>query len=268
MPIAPNTETTNGYTNDVNNSDNNGDIEKSLASLNIDDRSTKDIENGKSDSSSMEEDLNSSDSGYKPKTPSTAERRKAFEFKVKDDSPENEDMENFERDNSNKNSIAERRRLYESHSVSMTDGNLAEKATDSPTLIRRRDSFKTKSEMIKEDEGKKVTPISSQHSLDSKLDTAPTPKRTSTVFGRVSKFRHLKGTPGHKSTHIENIKNISRQVSGECDGFHGKIMSYHCCLVYKFLLISLLHFSEFRTGSRTFEWTRGKNSGDRIEKNR
>lgn len=45
-------------------------------------------------------------------------------------------------------------------------------------------------------------------------------KRTSTVFGKVSKFRHLKGTTGHKSTHIENIKNISRQISGECDGFH------------------------------------------------
>lgn len=38
--------------------------------------------------------------------------------------------------------------------------------------------------------------------------------------GRVSKFRHLKGSPGHKSTHIENIRNISRQISGECDGFH------------------------------------------------
>lgn len=46
-----------------------------------------------------------------------------------------------------------------------------------------------------------------------------TSKRTSTVFGRVSKFRHLKGTPGHKSTHIENIRNLSRQIPGECDGF-------------------------------------------------
>jgi hypothetical protein len=26
----------------------------------------------------------------------------------------------------------------------------------------------------------------------------------------------------HKSTHIENIRNVSRQISGECDGFHGK----------------------------------------------
>ncbi|XP_046688777.1 LOW QUALITY PROTEIN: coronin-7-like, partial [Homalodisca vitripennis] len=33
-------------------------------------------------------------------------------------------------------------------------------------------------------------------------------------------FRHLKGTPAHKSAHIENIRNLSRQISGECDGFH------------------------------------------------
>lgn len=39
--------------------------------------------------------------------------------------------------------------------------------------------------------------------------------------GKVSKFRHLKGTPGHKSSHIENIRNISRQIPGECNGFHG-----------------------------------------------
>lgn len=37
----------------------------------------------------------------------------------------------------------------------------------------------------------------------------------------MSKFRHLKGTPAHKSQHIENIRNLSRQISGECDGFSG-----------------------------------------------
>lgn len=187
----------------------------------------KDAENGKSDSSSIEEDANSSDSGYKPKTPSTAERRKVFETKMKDESPENEDIGNFER-GANRNSIAERRRLYESRSVSVTDGNLAEKAMGSPTMLRRRDSFKAKSEVIKEDETKKSIPMLRQQSMDPKLEkietvaTTPASKRTSTVFGRVSKFRHLKGTPGHKSTHIENIRNISRQISGECDGFHGK----------------------------------------------
>ncbi|KYN20501.1 Coronin-7 [Trachymyrmex cornetzi] len=175
VPIAPNNDSnTNGYQNEINNTaEHNAEADKS-PTLTPNERA-KDMENGKSDSSSIEEDANSSDSGYKPKTPSTAERRKVFETKVKDESPENEDIGNFER-GTNRNSIAERRRLYESRSVSVTDGNLAEKAMVS--------------------------------------------KRTSTVFGRVSKFRHLKGTPGHKSTHIENIRNISRQISGECDGFH------------------------------------------------
>lgn len=149
---------------------------------------TKDAENGKSDSSSIEEDANSSDSGYKPKTPSTAERRKVFETKVKDESPENEDFANFER-GTNRNSIAERRRLYESRSVSVTDGNLAEKAMGSPTMLRRRDSFKAKSEVIKEDETKKNIPMLRQQSMDPKLEkvepvVTPASKRTSTVFGK------------------------------------------------------------------------------------
>ncbi|XP_032662962.1 coronin-7 isoform X2 [Odontomachus brunneus] len=221
VPIAPNNDT-NGYQNEINNTvENNMEADKSPTFTN---ERAKDAENGKSDSSSIEEDANSSDSGYKPKTPSTAERRKVFETKVKDESPENEDAGNFER-GANRNSIAERRRLYESRSVSVTDGNLAEKAMGSPTMLRRRDSFKTKSEVIKEDEAKKSIPILRQQSMDPRLEkvepvATPASKRTSTVFGRVSKFRHLKGTPGHKSTHIENIRNISRQISGECDGFH------------------------------------------------
>ncbi|XP_014609969.1 PREDICTED: coronin-7 isoform X5 [Polistes canadensis] len=222
VPVAPNNDT-NGYPNDIGiPMDNATDPEKSPTFSN---ERMKEAENGKSDSSSLEEDANSSDSGYKPKTPSTAERRKVFETKVKDESPENEDIGGFERGNVNRNSIAERRRLYESRSVSVTDGNLAEKAMGSPTMLRRRDSFKTKSEVIKEDDVKKVVPMLRQQSMDPRLEkvepiTTPTPKRTSTVFGRVSKFRHLKGTPGHKSTHIENVRNISRQISGECDGFH------------------------------------------------
>ncbi|XP_015178684.1 PREDICTED: coronin-7 isoform X5 [Polistes dominula] len=222
VPVAPNNDT-NGYPNDIGiPMDNAIDPEKSPTFSN---ERMKEAENGKSDSSSLEEDANSSDSGYKPKTPSTAERRKVFETKVKDESPENEDIGGFERGNVNRNSIAERRRLYESRSVSVTDGNLAEKAMGSPTMLRRRDSFKTKSEVIKEDDVKKVVPMLRQQSMDPRLEkvepiTTPTPKRTSTVFGRVSKFRHLKGTPGHKSTHIENVRNISRQISGECDGFH------------------------------------------------
>nr|XP_012219924.1 PREDICTED: coronin-7 isoform X1 [Linepithema humile] len=225
VPVAPNNDNnTNGYQNDVNNAVELNNTEADKSPTYAPNERVKDAENGKSDSSSIEEDANSSDSGYKPKTPSTAERRKVFETKVKDESPENEDIGNFER-GSNRNSIAERRRLYESRSVSVTDGNLAEKAMGSPTMLRRRDSFKAKSEVIKEDETKKSIPMLRQQSMDPKLEkpepvATPVSKRTSTVFGKVSKFRHLKGTPGHKSTHIENIRNISRQISGECDGFH------------------------------------------------
>ncbi|XP_041969615.1 coronin-7 isoform X2 [Aricia agestis] len=141
--------------------------------------------NGKSDTS-LEEDVNSSDSGYRPKTPSTAERRKMFET-------------------TDAQSIAERRRAYESRSVSVIDPP----APPSPAPLRRRDSLKSRKSPDREDKRSSVPIIPNV-----------APKRTSTVFGKVSKFRHLKGTPGHKSTHIESIKNISRQISGECNGFY------------------------------------------------
>lgn len=67
----------NGYVNDGKN-EIIDDVDKSP----VYEVERKESENAKSDSSSMEEDANSSDSGYKPKTPSTAERRKLFEVKV------------------------------------------------------------------------------------------------------------------------------------------------------------------------------------------
>merc|ERR1719318_2059733 len=36
-------------------------------------------------------------------------------------------------------------------------------------------------------------------------------------FGRVTKFRHMKGTPMPKSMHFENLKNLSKSVSADCD---------------------------------------------------
>ncbi|RVE46333.1 hypothetical protein evm_009052 [Chilo suppressalis] len=140
--------------------------------------------NGKSDTS-LEEDVNSSDSGYRPKTPSTAERRKLFET------------------TDGSQSIADRRRTYEMRSVSVV---VESDTPPSPAPLRRRDSFKSRKSPDREDKRASVPNV--------------TTKRTSTVFGKVSKFRHLKGTPGHKSTQIENIKNISRQISGECNGFY------------------------------------------------
>lgn len=172
--------------------------------------------------------LDDLDCEYKPKTPSTAERRKLFE--VKGSSKENdEDCDgldapgNFERASAQRNSIAERRKMYERSQSTQDNTNIiVEKVDGSPVLLRRKDSFKgRKNGDINKDDNRKSAGMIKQQSLDpSAGKKADAPKRTSTVFGRVSKFRHLKGTPAHKSLHIENIRNLSRQISGECDGFH------------------------------------------------
>jgi len=192
----------------------------------------------------------------KPKTPSTAERRKLYEKRISSGSGEqdctqlavdtlkfddaDDKVEDFERSSVQRSSIAERRRMYENRSISVQETGTAEKGspTSSPTPLRRQDSYKSSKaggqDMVKEDvESKRPHIVQRQHSQeqpaagktppqDKKPEpvTTPTPKRTSTVFGRVSKFRHLKGTPLHKSTYIENIRNVGRQLSGECDGFH------------------------------------------------
>ncbi|XP_034248908.1 coronin-7 isoform X3 [Thrips palmi] len=201
--------------------------------------------NGKADLHSLNDELNDSpplsgsSSPEKPKTPSTSERRKVFESRVSStESQQNvevitsavdgvlldEGKADFDRNSAQRSSIAERRRLYESRSMSIQDSGANKAKTPSPTPLRRKDSLK---KVNVEEEVRKPAPavqrqMSHEPTKSAKLEPAvtPTPKRTSTVFGRVSKFRHLKGNPGHKSTHIENIRNISRQISGECDGFH------------------------------------------------
>ncbi|XP_055540923.1 coronin-7 isoform X3 [Wyeomyia smithii] len=179
----------------------------------------------------------------KPRIISTAERRKSgdrekiFESRV---SPVSEDQfdaasddkaNQFERFSGQRTSIAERRRLYENRSQSVQEEKPA-----SPVPLRRRDSLKSRGEQKTDEEAmpppasveftrnrsdlsKENLPADIAKRNNSNNSANSTSKRTSTVFGRVSKFRHLKGTPGHKSTHIENIRNLSRQIPGECDGF-------------------------------------------------
>lgn len=96
------------------------------------------------------------------------------------------------------NKIADRKKLYE-RSTSLIEDNPKSKSS----VLERHESMKESESKIRN---------GSKANFNN--------KRTSTVFGKVSKFRHLKGTTCHKSQHIENIKNISRQISGECDGFH------------------------------------------------
>nr|XP_014101527.1 coronin-7 isoform X5 [Bactrocera oleae]XP_014101535.1 coronin-7 isoform X5 [Bactrocera oleae]XP_014101541.1 coronin-7 isoform X5 [Bactrocera oleae] len=140
-----------------------------------------------------------------------------------------------------RNSIAERRRLYESRSKSTV-----EEKSQSPVPLRRElskgEPFKPQQQAnlvtptadvkrISAPEGKHLeerrrnvtTSVDGGAAIKKSATEAAittTHKRTSTVFGKVSKFRHLKGTTGHKSTHIENLRNLSRQIPGECNGFH------------------------------------------------
>ena len=37
---------------------------------------------------------------------------------------------------------------------------------------------------------------------------------------RQSKFRHLKGTPAHKSEYFENLRNVDQRLPGESNMFH------------------------------------------------
>ena len=50
-------------------------------------------------------------------------------------------------------------------------------------------------------------------------DSTPRPK--SKQFGRVSKFKHLKGDVVLKGK-FENLRNLSRTVPAECNFIHGK----------------------------------------------
>jgi coronin-7 len=150
------------------------------------------------------------------RTPTTAERRRMFEQAdeeaetARDDKQINVEIEPFKEttpvtppasmdpspteeipaDDSDCQitSIAERRRLYENRSMSVQ-----EPASISPTPLRRRDSLKGNNHepTIKEEPVASRKQVQRQSSLESKKDkkpvaelATPTPKRTSTVFGK------------------------------------------------------------------------------------
>ncbi|XP_050099196.1 coronin-7 isoform X4 [Anopheles aquasalis] len=171
---------------------------------------------------------------------STAELRKKFEKNISTESVDQFDDTvdekcEFDRQSSQRTSIAERRRMYEGRSQSVQEDKHG-----SPTLLRRRESLKVRGEQKATDDTdmtslpsidflrnrsdltkENITDINKRsNNVQSIQNNTTVSKRTSTVFGRVSKFRHLKGTPGQRGTNIENIRNLSRQIPGECDGFH------------------------------------------------
>ncbi|CAE1312014.1 CORO7 [Acanthosepion pharaonis] len=56
--------------------------------------------------------------------------------------------------------------------------------------------------------------------------TLGSPSRFSSI--KQHKFKHLKGTPMKKNTHIENLRNLSKNIPGESDMFHA---NRTCCAV-------------------------------------
>lgn len=182
-----------------------------------------DYKNGKSDSSSQDEEVLSSDSGYKPKTPSTAERRKLFEVRNNSKEKEKENNEttevdivdttddkasgNFERSSVQRNSIAERRKMYERSQSVQEPSSVTEKPeSKSPVMLRRKDSLKNRNnksveDVIKEEpqetRPKKTMPRQQSHDPQANRKTepvvaAPVPKRTSTVFGNYFSLNNLR----------------------------------------------------------------------------
>ncbi|XP_041674406.1 coronin-7 isoform X4 [Drosophila eugracilis] len=174
------------------------------------------------------------------KSLTTSERRKIFEqnSESSENSTEGEDRTDADlrRSCSSRSSFAERRRIYENRSKSQVD-----EKPQSPVPLRREHSkveplkpsqqqqqqgnvIDTKRISVPEgklmEEHRRGNGAGLKKSATEAAFSAASTKRTSTVFGKVSKFRHLKGTPGHKSTHIENLRNLSRQIPGECNGFH------------------------------------------------
>lgn len=105
-------------------------------------------------------------------------------------------LDNFERSSVQRTSIAERRKMYESRSQSTQETTITEKAeaaNKSPIMMRRKDSLKSRKssdDILKEEAQSRAAPMARQQSLDPQAGrktevAAPTPKRTSTVFGKL-----------------------------------------------------------------------------------
>lgn len=127
-----------------------------------------------------------------PKTPSTAERRRLFETPA---SKETDATDNavesgdgaFERNTVQRTSIAERRKMYENRSQSVQEG-MMDKPDGSPSPLRRKDSFKSsRNDDISKSKSSSVaskTGGGDSQGLKKEIVATPTPKRTSTVFGK------------------------------------------------------------------------------------
>ncbi|XP_063608716.1 coronin-7-like isoform X1 [Penaeus indicus] len=157
----------------------------------------------------------------KPRTVSISELRKNYETK---EEPQ-EIQEEPEEENPSK--LASIRKAFETRSISV----------DEKIVERRREEVRQEQTIQEEEkenvgepvtlrEGSRVSAAERRRTFEQRMTSveekpaSPTPRRPTVTrsFRRVCKFRHLKGTPGHKSTCIENLRDLNRTTPGECDG--------------------------------------------------
>jgi len=102
----------------------------------------------------------------------------------------------------------------------VTQSQNGEKSDDvflAPSTAQRRQLFQDRINSVQET-GTTVT-----DSIAAPVNTvaaSPLPKRATRIFGRVAKFRHLKGTLTPRNTFLENFRGLDNALPTECNGFH------------------------------------------------
>ncbi|XP_064108231.1 coronin-7-like isoform X2 [Macrobrachium nipponense] len=153
---------------------------------------------------------------------SISQLRKNYEAK---EEPK-EAVEEVEDENPSK--LASIRKAFETRSVSV-DEKIVERRREEvrqEQTIQEEEKENVSDQVTLRENSNRVSAAERRKTFEQRMasvedkPSSPTPKRANVTrsFRRVCKFRHLKGTPGHKSTCIENLRELSRTTPGECDG--------------------------------------------------
>ncbi|XP_066978131.1 coronin-7 isoform X5 [Macrobrachium rosenbergii] len=137
-----------------------------------------------------------------------------------------ETVEEVEDENPSK--LASIRKAFETRSVSV-DEKIVERRREEvrqEQTIQEEEKENVSDQVTLRENSNRVSAAERRKTFEQRMasvedkPSSPTPKRANVTrsFRRVCKFRHLKGTPGHKSTCIENLRELSRTTPGECDG--------------------------------------------------